>query len=53
MRKLQGIGFLMVLVCSTGLDGTGWVTALWGCAVGAMLMIVPMVAKKARALWIA
>jgi len=53
MRMLQGIGFLMVLVCSTALDGGAWVTALLGCAVGAVLMIVPMVAKKARALWIA
>ena len=42
---MKGVGFLLVLVCSTALDSGWWVSALIGCAVGAVLMIAPMVRK--------
>ena len=50
---MKTVGFLLVLVCSTALDGGSWAVALWGCAVGVALMIAPMVTKKVRALWTA
>ena len=53
MRMMQGIGFLMVLMCSTALDGGAWAIALVGCAIGAALMIAPMVMQKVRSVWTA
>ena len=49
----KAVGFLMVLICSTALDGGAWAVALIGCAIGAVLMIAPMVMQKVRMEWTA
>ena len=47
----KAVGFMMVLVCSTALDSGWWVSALIGCAIGAVLMLLP--SRKDVRKWIA
>lgn len=39
---LKGFGFMLALIGSTMLDGSGWVCGLIVCAIGAMMMLLPM-----------
>ena len=43
---LKGLGFMLVLLASTALDGAYWAIALAVCAIGAALMLIP--GRRAR-----